>query len=856
MGAIATRRAAVPGFRATSPTPTRRSSGCALVGALQTIEPTIGVDALDLVGRRRAPRLRRDRLDRERSVRPRRRPRPRHRRPAPRRPLRARAPRRASRATPVQLRVVLSTRSDPALPLHRWRAARPTRRAARAPSSACRQPRSSDSSGTVGVEVSPARRGRPRRPHRGLGGGRATRRALDAARGRAGRVHPHVRRHRSQRRRLPRRRGARRQPDDVVDFLLDTSVLDELSAPLCDALTGRSDSAAMLHRLEHDHLFVVPLDHEQTLYRYHHLFAELLRRMLAARHPGRALELHRTASDWYAEHDDPRRAVRHAILAEDPILVTQLLRGRMFAEFFTGSSEMIREWINELSRAHVAMPADLMLEYTLALSLIGALEDARVWLTRADKMLNDDAPAVSRARLAIAHALTLGLRGEIEAAIGARRTSACTRRTRCRCLHRRDAAARDAANRHLHRRPCRRPGTVRTLTPAARRSGTARSGHLRRHVLAGRVGNGRAGIGAAAHAEAAAAAMERLDAVGHFGSNDALRTLGALAYEHDHLDEAEELLERCVEIVANGSPDLPPAHAPRARARWNARGDPEATFTELDRARAALPPDVQSPLIDRSRRTEHASWPNAATSRTRSRARGEPPRRTPPIRRRGPEPSRREECRGRARDPGSAQLIEHDSTPGAGVRPPGRPRRARGATTTCGTRSCERVLDLGRSAGFLRTLADEGPELAAALADALRHQPADAYSDRLLPVLERAIAAAPAQNVPLFGGVMLSERELTVLKYLATRLTTREIAAELYVSMNTFRTHTKSIYRKLGVDSRAAPSKPPAPTGSSETPRDLMRRSTTVSVVERRPTRSAAASSCRRRARRSCPRGR
>ena len=56
----------------------------------------------------------------------------------------------------------------------------------------------------------------------------------------------------------------------------------------------------------------------------------------------------------------------------------------------------------------------------------------------------------------------------------------------------------------------------------------------------------------------------------------------------------------------------------------------------------------------------------------------------------------------------------------------------------------------------------------------------------------------------LFGGLRLSERELTVLKYLSTRLATREIAAELFVSMNTFRTHTKSIYRKLGVDSRAA----------------------------------------------------
>ena len=135
--------------------------------------------------------------------------------------------------------------------------------------------------------------------------------------------------------------------------------------------------------------------------------------MLAARHPARALELHRAASDWYAQHDDPRRAVRHAILAEDPALVTRLLRGRMLAEFFTGTSEMVREWINDLSRVRIDMPAELMLEYALALALVGALDDARIWLTRVDDDVADDAPAVSRARVAIAHALTLGLRGEI-----------------------------------------------------------------------------------------------------------------------------------------------------------------------------------------------------------------------------------------------------------------------------------------------------------------------------------------------------------------------------------------------------------------------------------------------------------
>ena len=68
-----------------------------------------------------------------------------------------------------------------------------------------------------------------------------------------------------------------RQPDEIRTFLLDTSVLDQLTGSLCDSLTGRSDGQAMLETLERENLFVVPLDDERRWYRYHHLFADALR---------------------------------------------------------------------------------------------------------------------------------------------------------------------------------------------------------------------------------------------------------------------------------------------------------------------------------------------------------------------------------------------------------------------------------------------------------------------------------------------------------------------------------------------------------------------------------------------------
>jgi LuxR family maltose regulon positive regulatory protein len=104
-----------------------------------------------------------------------------------------------------------------------------------------------------------------------------------------------------------------RQPAEVTEFLLQTSVLDRLSGPLCDALTGRSDGQQMLERLERANLFLIPLDQVRGWWRYHQLFADLLRARLRHRHPDRVARLHDAASAWYDEHGFIDAAAQHAM---------------------------------------------------------------------------------------------------------------------------------------------------------------------------------------------------------------------------------------------------------------------------------------------------------------------------------------------------------------------------------------------------------------------------------------------------------------------------------------------------------------------------------------------------------------
>jgi LuxR family maltose regulon positive regulatory protein len=108
-----------------------------------------------------------------------------------------------------------------------------------------------------------------------------------------------------------------RQPQHIRSFLLQTSILDRMSGPLCDAVTGRDDGKGLLETLERGNLFVVSLDTKRQWFRYHHLFADALRVRAAEEHPGYLPTLHRRASAWCERHGQPSEAVGHALAGKD-----------------------------------------------------------------------------------------------------------------------------------------------------------------------------------------------------------------------------------------------------------------------------------------------------------------------------------------------------------------------------------------------------------------------------------------------------------------------------------------------------------------------------------------------------------
>lgn len=139
-----------------------------------------------------------------------------------------------------------------------------------------------------------------------------------------------------------------RLPAPVMAFLLHTCILERLSGPLCDAVTGQEGSQVMLEMLDKENLFVVPLDDERHWYRYHHLFAEVLRSYLQQIEPQLLPVLHRRASNWYEQHDLSGEAVHHALSIPDADLAARLIEPITLLLTFQGEISTVLDWIHAL----------------------------------------------------------------------------------------------------------------------------------------------------------------------------------------------------------------------------------------------------------------------------------------------------------------------------------------------------------------------------------------------------------------------------------------------------------------------------------------------------------------------------
>ena len=175
-----------------------------------------------------------------------------------------------------------------------------------------------------------------------------------------------------------------RLPDGEARFLKHTSVLERMCGGLCDSVVDSSGSADMLERLERANSFVVPLDRRGEWYRYHHLFAELLRNELERAEPDVAAELNRRAMAWCVAHDLPEAAVVYGHAAGETDAVAALVDALALPTHYDGRMETLEGWLRWFSEDDLRRYPALAVEGAWLRALTGRSGEAEAWLALAE----------------------------------------------------------------------------------------------------------------------------------------------------------------------------------------------------------------------------------------------------------------------------------------------------------------------------------------------------------------------------------------------------------------------------------------------------------------------------------------
>jgi LuxR family maltose regulon positive regulatory protein len=176
-----------------------------------------------------------------------------------------------------------------------------------------------------------------------------------------------------------------RQPDEVTRLLLRTSILERVSGPLADRVTGCSGSERILWELEDAGAFVVSLDAERSWFRYHHLFADLLALELRRTAPEELSGLHTIAAEWFAEHEYPVEAIRHAQAAENWGLATRLLMDNCRVMYLDGRIATVRELLSRFPVEKVVADPELAVLAAGDNRLFGSQREAERYLALAER---------------------------------------------------------------------------------------------------------------------------------------------------------------------------------------------------------------------------------------------------------------------------------------------------------------------------------------------------------------------------------------------------------------------------------------------------------------------------------------
>jgi len=195
-----------------------------------------------------------------------------------------------------------------------------------------------------------------------------------------------------------------RQPDEILDFLLRTSILGRLNHSLCNIVTGRQNSQEIPESLEKNNLFVVSLDDRRNWYRYEHLFSELLQVRLQEMWPGDIPGLHRRAALWFAENGSSSEAIQHAIAAQDYFHAGQLIERAGLTMWSGNEGSLVFQWMNALPEEVLEASPRLICCKAWVLIHDAHFEEARTALDAAEQSIigegtdNNDDPYASETR--------------------------------------------------------------------------------------------------------------------------------------------------------------------------------------------------------------------------------------------------------------------------------------------------------------------------------------------------------------------------------------------------------------------------------------------------------------------------
>jgi LuxR family maltose regulon positive regulatory protein len=640
----------------------------------------------------------------------------------------------------------------------------------------------------------------------------------------------------------------RRQPDHVRSFLVRTSILDRLSGPLCDAVTAQHGGKAMLESLDRANLFVVQLDDNRRWFRYHHLFADVLQTHLLDERPEEAMELHRRASQWYDRNGEPPAAVRHALCAGDVERAAGLVELAIPALLRNRQESTIRGWLD-------AIPDEVVrVRPVLAVGLIGALmsggefEGVEARLQDAEQLLEQAAtdPTDQQSPSARMVVLDMDEFSRLPGVIQMYRAALALVRGDApaiiRYAHR--AIDRAAVDDHLTR-----AGASALLglafwgdgdLEAARQAYSACVDGLRRvgHVsdvlgcsitLADiRMTQGRLGEALHTYEQALQLASQHSKTVLR-GTADMYVGMSLIAFERNDLDAATQHLARSQELGEHtGLPQNPYRWRVSMARILQARGDLPGALQLLDEAQRVymgdFSPDVRPVpalkarlLAEQGQFGEALSWAGEQglsvdddLSYLRefehvTLARVLLSQSTAPqtARRTGASAGEAAQLLGRLL--GAAEQGQRTGSVIEILVLQALDHHARGDTPGA-LASLERALTLAEPEDYVRTFVGEGPPMISLLRAVAKRRVSWSYVRRLVDAYGDAGDAPIDQPHRHTQGLVepLSERELDVLRLLGTDRDGPTIARELVVSLNTLRTHTRSIYSKLGVNSRRA----------------------------------------------------